>query len=157
MVVIRPPGSNHMFALWPSYYYLDAPQNTFSPNAIKHYLLLPSVITEHTHHLMITLQSSISLKFPSLPSIAESIGIDFFKVDIIQPLPSSSHKSTALLQPIVNYATGPTLSRALIHHHVGHISDDVIDDICRLQTLVGLPLKPPPRYEYDCLICRFKK
>jgi hypothetical protein len=127
MVVIHLPGSEHMLALWPSYYYPEVPHNTFSLNAIKHYLLLPSVITEHTHHLTITLHSSISLQFPSLPSVVESSGLDFFNIEIIHPPPSSS-QSSAVLHPIVRYANGPSLSRALIHQRFGHISDDVIDE-----------------------------
>jgi hypothetical protein len=54
-MVIRPPKSTHLLALWPSYYYPSAPQNAFSPNAIKHYLHLPSVITEHIKQLSLAL------------------------------------------------------------------------------------------------------
>jgi hypothetical protein len=48
IVVIRPPGSSKLLALWQSYYFPKTPQNTFSPNAIKHCLSLPSVNTEET-------------------------------------------------------------------------------------------------------------
>jgi hypothetical protein len=145
-----------MLALWTPYHYPEAHQKTFSPNAIKHYLMFPPVINDHTHHLMITLQSSTSLMFPYLPSVLDSSGLHFFNVEIIHPPPSSSH-SSSVLQPIVHYANGPSLSRALILQHFGHICDDIIDDMYRLKTLVGIPLKPPPRYDYDCPICRLAK
>jgi hypothetical protein len=57
VVVIHPPMPNHLLVLWPSSNYPPSPQNTFSPNAIKHYLHLTSVITEHTNHLCLTLHS----------------------------------------------------------------------------------------------------
>jgi hypothetical protein len=110
MVVIRTPGSEHMLVLWPSYYYPEAPHNTFSPNSIKHYLLLPSVITEHTQHLTITLQSSISLQFPSLTSIVESSGLDLFNFEITPPhnLPSHQHSFS------------PLCTRRIVHHYPAH-------------------------------------
>jgi hypothetical protein len=54
VVIIHPLGSHHLLALWPSCYYPTAPQHKFSPNAIKHYLLLHLVQTEHASHLRIT-------------------------------------------------------------------------------------------------------
>jgi hypothetical protein len=67
-----------LFALWPSYYYLTAPQHTFSPNAIKNYLQIPLVQIEHASHLQITVSSEIQLKFPSLPVELQSTGLNFF-------------------------------------------------------------------------------
>jgi hypothetical protein len=69
VVIIQPINSLHLLALWPSYYYPNAPQRTFSPNAIAHYLLLPSGITSHASHLNITFPSAVILHFPSLLSI----------------------------------------------------------------------------------------
>jgi hypothetical protein len=156
-VVIQPPKSIHMLALWPSYYYPSAQQNTCSPNDFKHYLHLPSVITEHTKHLSLTLHSSVVLQFLSLPDISPSSGIDFFNVNIVKPTSPSIYPHPNILPPVANYSRAPIITRALLHQYVGHISDDLLDKLCRRQTLLGLPKIPPPRYDYDCPIFRFAK
>jgi hypothetical protein len=37
------------------------------------------------------------------------------------------------------------------------LSDETLDAMCRKQTLMGLPLAPPPRYAYACPICALGK
>jgi hypothetical protein len=149
VIIIRPANSNRMFALRPSYYFPANPHNTFSPKAIKNYLLLPSVVTNHTIYLSITLASSVALHFQALPNIVESSGLDFFTANIIHPPVSTS---PLIPPPVVNYSKAPLVTRALLHQHLGHIYDDVLETRCRKQTLIGLPCIPPPHYDYDCPI-----
>jgi hypothetical protein len=104
VVIIRPPGAQHLLALWPSYYYPSAPQHTFSPNAIKHYLLLPSVQTEHASHLRITVDPIIQLNFLSLPTELHSTGLDFFRAEVVLPLMVSAAPTTVTLPPRAAYS-----------------------------------------------------
>jgi hypothetical protein len=132
-------------------------QNTFSPNAIKHYLHLPSVITEHTKHLSPTLHSSVMLQFISLPDIISSSGLDFFNVVIVKPTSPSFSQHPNILPPVANYPKSPIINCALLHQCFGHISDDLLDKMCRQKTLIGLPKIPPPFHDHDCPVCRFAK
>jgi hypothetical protein len=116
-VAIRPPNSLHILALWPSYYVPTAPQNMFSPNTLKHYLLLPSVTTEHTSHPNVTLPSDIIIYFPSIPTTVATSGLDFFHADVVKPTfsppvplsPKTAHPA------IENYSKAPWNTRALMH------------------------------------------
>jgi hypothetical protein len=99
---------------------------------IIHFLQIPSSTTFCSHPSFDNHPTfSISLQFPSLPSIVESSGLDLFNIEIIHP-PQSSSQSSSVLQPIVHYVNGPSLSHALIHKRFGHISDDIIDYICAI-------------------------
>jgi hypothetical protein len=162
VVVIRPPGGSQLLALWPSYYYPTAPQHTFSPNAIKKYLQIPPVCTEHASHLIITITPEIKIKFPSLPAEIESTGLEYFRAEVVHPpaLLSSSttvYQPNGTLVPVAVYSKAPVMTHALLHQWFGHFSDDVLDTMCRQQTLLGLPRIPPPRYEYDCPVCGLGK
>jgi hypothetical protein len=85
VIVIRPINSPRVLALWPSYYYPNAPQNNVSPNDIKHNLLLLSVITSHTSHINIKFPSHVTLQFTSIPFIVSSSGLDLFEAGIVKP------------------------------------------------------------------------
>jgi hypothetical protein len=85
VIVLRPPGSSQCIALWPSYYIPKAPHHTFSPNAIKYYLSVPSVITEHTDFLSVTISDDVTIRFPSLPSVLKMTGLDFFRAEVFLP------------------------------------------------------------------------
>jgi hypothetical protein len=150
VIVIQPINKLHLLALWHSYYNNNAPQYTFSPNAIKHYLLLPSVITSHTNNLNIIFPSDVILNFLSIPYIVSSIGLDFFYVDIIKPKYISQppidpvvrvkqHPST--LPPIAMYVNPTKIIRVILHQLIGHISDDVLEPMYHKQTLT---YSPPP-------------
>jgi hypothetical protein len=157
VVIIRPPGAHPLLALWPSYYYPSAPHHAFSPNAINNYLLFTSVHEEHTSHLRITVYTIIQLNFRSLPTELHSTGLDLFRAEVVLPTLALSAPNTVTLHPRAAYSRAPLMTRALIHQRFGHISDDVIDMMCREQTTMGLNKALPPRYRYDCLVCRLGK
>jgi hypothetical protein len=73
----------------------------FSPNALKHYFLLPSVTTEHTSHLNITLPSTVVIRFPSITTTVTSSGLDYFSATVVQP-PHPTPSPTLIHPPIVN-------------------------------------------------------
>jgi hypothetical protein len=65
--------------------------------------------------------------------------------------------SMTVLPAVANYSKTPRNTRALMHQIFGHISDDVLDAMCKKQTIIGLPKVPPPRYQYSCPICALGK
>jgi hypothetical protein len=141
----------------------SAPQNTFSPNTIKHYLFLYTVnhhsAHQSSHHYI---PSAVTLHFPSLPSILSASGLYFFEADIIQP----NSVSQPPFDPVVRLAQNPytfpssslyvkcaKITRAILHHRLVHISDEVLDTMRCKQNLTGLPTIPPPRYDCECPVC----
>jgi hypothetical protein len=128
------------------------------PNAIKHYLQIPPVCTEHASHLIITITPEIKIKFPSLSAEIECTGLDYFRADVVHPpalLSSSttvSHPGNTLV-PVIAYSKALVMTLYLLHQRFGSFSYDVLDTTYRQQTLLGLPRIPPPRYEYDCPVC----
>jgi hypothetical protein len=147
-----------LIALWPCYFYPSAPQCTFSPTAFKHYLQLPSVITEHTVHLAISLTDDMVIRFPSCPHQVKDECLDYFSAKIMIPCPPKSPSvPVQCATPVVYFSKAPTLTRALLHQRFAHCGDDVLDTMCRKQTVQGLPKRPPPRYDFDCAICSLRK
>jgi hypothetical protein len=57
----------------------------------------------------------------------------------------------------VAYFKAPRITRAMMHQCFGHLSRDLIDRMCKKQTLIGIPLIPPLRYAYDCPVCSLGK
>jgi hypothetical protein len=90
-------------------------RTTFSPNAIKHYLQILSVLTKHVSHLHITVASEIQLKFPSLPVEFDATGMDFFRAEIVVPPMDRLITDTAVFPPWEADLKAPTMTRALIH------------------------------------------
>jgi hypothetical protein len=118
--------------------------------------------TEHASHLCVKVTPTIKLKFPSLPTELAATGLDHFCAEVVLPPHLSSTRPTAashlqIIPPHVAYSKAPIMTRALMHQIFGHCSDDVLDTMCREQTLTGLPRVPPPRYEYDCPVCSLGK
>jgi hypothetical protein len=98
VVIIRPPGDSQLLALWLSYYYPLSPQHTFPPNSIKHYLQIPSVFTEHSSRLNITITPEINIKFQSFPAQLKTTGLEYFQAEVIHPHVLSPSEQT-FIQP----------------------------------------------------------
>jgi hypothetical protein len=161
IVVIRPSGPSQLLALWPSCLYPAAPKNILSPNTTKHYLLLHSVRTDHTSSLQqVSIKPTINIKFPSLPTDLKTTGLDFFRTGVVVPPKIRSVAAvqhlTVQLPPRVVYSKASIMTRALMHQRFGHISDDLID-MCKEQTLIGLPRFSPPIYAYNCPVYSLEK
>jgi hypothetical protein len=143
IIIIRPPTESVLIALWPCYLYPSAPQCTFSPTALKHYLQLPSVITEHTVHLAISLADDLVIRFPSCPHQVKDSCLDYFSAEIMIPCPQTSPSvPIQCAPPLACFSKAPTLTRALLLQRFAHCSDDVLDTMCRKQTVQGLPKRP---------------
>jgi hypothetical protein len=81
-----------------------------------------------------------------------------FSAEIMIPCPPKSHSvPVQCAPPVVYFSKAPTLTRALLHQHFAHCSDNVLDTMCRKKTVQGLPKRPPPRYDFDCAICSLGK
>jgi hypothetical protein len=96
----------------------------------------------------------------------KNTGLDYFRSKSVTPpkykpdhsisVPPLAVNRTAL-DHVVAYSKPPSLSCALLHQQFGNISDDVLDRMCRQQTLGGLPRITNSRYAYDCAICSLGK
>jgi hypothetical protein len=158
IIIIRPPTESILIDLSPCYFYPSAPQCTFSPTALKHYIQLPSVITEHTVHLAISLTDDLVIRFPSCTHQVKDACLDYFSSKIMIPCPPKSPSvPVQCAPPVVYFSKAPTLTRSLLHQRFAHCSDDVLDTMCRKQTVQGLPKRPPPRYDFYCAICSLGK
>jgi len=137
--------------LWPTYFMPSNPQCTFSPTALKHYLCF-NVTTKHLESLSITTSTGTCLVYPSIHQHKHSQLLDYHKFTVVRPINCS--KPTTNSFPIAKSATSePTLDRLLIHQCLGHGSDEVLDIMCRKQSLLGLPKRPFPTRTCPCIIC----
>jgi hypothetical protein len=92
-------------------FYPSVPQCTFSPTELKHYLQLPSVITEHTVHLTISLTDDLVIHFPSCPHKVKDSCLDYFSAEIVILCPPKS--PSVLVQcapPLVYFSKAPALT-----------------------------------------------
>jgi hypothetical protein len=85
VIIVRPPNSLHLLAPWHSYYFPTALKHIFYLNALKHYLLLPSVTSDHTSYVKVTLPSDAIIHVPSIPTNVVTSGLDFFHADVMKP------------------------------------------------------------------------
>jgi len=78
--------------------------------------------------------------------------LDYHEFRIVKP--KLLHASPQNISPIVNSATSESpLSRLLVHQRLGHNCDEVLDTMCRRQSLLGLPKHPFPPRKCPCIIC----
>jgi hypothetical protein len=136
--------------LWPTYYMPSNPQCTFSPSALAHYLHY-KITTTHLQNISITTSDGSTLKFPSIPCHSSSQLLDYHEFLVVRPKHCSpiTHPN-----PTVNSATSETpMTRLLAHQRLCHNSDEVLDTMCWLQSLLGLPKHPFPPRTCPCVIC----
>ena len=136
----------------------DNPQCTFSPTALKHYLSLPEVITNHLDSLQITTSTGIRLRFPSIKQQRNGQLLDYHTFQVVRPISYTRNlrppdPSNKICPPIASPGTIIPLTRNLCHQRLSHGCDDSLDQACRLQSILGLPAKPFPRREQPCNIC----
>ena len=144
--------------LWPTYYLPDNPQCTFSPTALKHYLSLKEVITNHLDSLRITTSTGVRLSFPSIKQQRNGQLLDYHTFRIVRPISYINRlcppdPSVAIRPPIASQGTIIPLTRNLCHQRLSHGCDDSLDQACRLQSILGLPTRPFPRRTQPCNIC----
>ncbi len=136
--------------LWPTYFIPLNPQCTFSPTALRHYLHY-RIITEHLDSLSVITSTGITLRFPSLKDHSNSQLLDYHEFNVVKPKTTSS---SMIPLPICNSATSESpLNRLLVHQRLGHNCDEILDVMCRKQTLLGLPKHPFPPRKCPCIIC----
>jgi hypothetical protein len=85
IVVILSPCQKAIMALWPCYLYETAPQYTFSSKALKHYLQLSYILTEHTVRISIQLSDDIQVTFLSCPQHFNVSCLGYFSADVVHP------------------------------------------------------------------------
>jgi hypothetical protein len=113
------------------------PQCTFSPTALKHYLHY-STHTIHLECLHITTSTGQQLSLPSIRDHSINQLLDSHKFIVVKPKTPSALPST--LPPQVFSATSESsLNHLLAHQCLAHNSDEVLDTMCRKQSLLGLP------------------
>jgi hypothetical protein len=134
------------------------PQCTFSPSALKHYLPFSRVCTNHLHSLLIVTSDGEHLLFPSLPTQARQQLLDYHRFIVIRPKETSSILSSSSPNPMAKSATSEApLNRILLHQRFSHGCDEVLDIMCRKQSILGLPQRPFPRRDCPCIICTTTK
>jgi len=127
------------------------PQCTFSPTALKHYLHY-ATNTIHLESLHITTSTGHKLSFPSIKDHSTNQLLDYHKFIVVKPANFSTLPTTPV--PHVNSATSESsLNRLLAHQRLAHNSDEVLDTMCRKQSLLGLPKQPFPSRTCPCVIC----
>jgi hypothetical protein len=143
--------TNTIIPLWPTYYIPTNLQCTFSPTALQHYLHY-KIITEHLDSLLITTSTGITLRFPSLQQHSNQQILDYHEFYVVKP--KTLHKPSKSPSAIANSATSESpLSCLLVHQHLGHNCDEVLDIMCCRQSLLGLPKQPFPPRKCPCIIC----
>jgi hypothetical protein len=136
MKLLQCPTTKFIILLWPTYFMPDNPQCTFSPTALRHYLHY-TITTVHLDSLMITTSTGVNLQFPSLKDHSANQLLDYHNFIVVCP---KATKPVNLHQPIVNSATSESpLTRVLVHQRLGHNCDEVLDIMCRRQSVLGLP------------------
>jgi hypothetical protein len=102
--------------------------------------------------LSITTSTGACLVYPTIHQHKHTQLLDYQKFTVVRPITCS--KPTTNSFPIVKSATSEaTLDRLLIHQCLGHGSDEVLDIMCRKQSLLGLPKRPFPTRNCPCIIC----
>ncbi len=147
--LVQDPSSNIILPLWPTYYVPTNHHCTLSPTALRHYLKLPSVVTNHLQNLTITTNFNQTISIPSIPSYIRGKLLDYHKLLVIRPKPNLS----CLPTPTVNRSSTYNLSRELIHQRLGHSSHRKLDLMCQNGSLQGLPKRPFPQANKVCPIC----
>jgi hypothetical protein len=148
--LIQCPTTKVIIPLWPTYYMPSNPQCTFSPTAL--YYLHYKTTTTHLEHLSITTSSGITLLFPSITQHTDKQLLDYHKFIIVKPKACTPIAFPS--KPIANSATSELpLNRLLAHQRLGHSCDEVLDTMCRQQSLLGLPKRPFPPQSCPCTIC----
>ena len=115
----------------------DNPQCTFSPTALKHYLSLPKVITNHLDSLQITTSTGIRLRFPSIKQQRNGQLLDYHTFQVVRPISYTRNlrppdPSNKICPPIASRGTIIPLTRNLCHQRLSHGCDDSLDQACRL-------------------------
>jgi hypothetical protein len=109
--LIQCPTTKIILPLWPTYYMPSNLQCTFSPTALKYYLHLPTVTTNHLKSLLIVTSTGVEISFPSLPHYATTKLLDYHHFIIVQP-----HHTPVVCLPTVSSAT----TEARLNHQVLH-------------------------------------
>jgi hypothetical protein len=144
IVVIHPPTKHTLIDLWPCYLYLTAPQCSFSPTALKHYLQLHSVLTEHTVHLAIRLADDHIICFPSRPRQVKDSRLDYFSADIMLPCPPKSVSvSIKCAAPVLCLSKAPTLTHALFLSALPIVAIISSISCVRTRQFLASPSTPP--------------
>ena len=135
------------------------PQCTFSPTALKHYLSLPEVVTNHLASLRITTSTGVTLCFPSIKQQRNGQLLDYHTFRVVRPISYITGLrppdiSTVISPSIASRGTIIPLTRNLCHQRLSHGCDDSLDQACRLQSILGLPKRPFPRRSQPCNIIR---
>jgi len=147
--LLQCPVTKTTIPLWPTYFMPSNSQCTFSPTALRHYLHY-WVTTTHLDSLTIITSDGKTLHFPSVKDHSTNQLLDYHKFTVVKP------KSITLThsRPIVNSATSESpLNCLLVHQRLSHNCDEVLDLMCRHQTLLGLPKQPFPPCTCPCIIC----
>jgi hypothetical protein len=129
------------------------PQCTFSPTALKHYLHLPTVTTNHLKSLLIVTSTGVEISFPSLPHYATTKLLDYHHFNIVRP-----HHTPVIRLPTASSATTEArLNRQVLHQRFCHGCDEVLDIMCRQQSILGLPKRAFLARSCPCIICTTTK
>lgn len=127
------------------------PQCTFSPTALKHYLHY-STNTVHLECLHITTSNGQQLSLPSIKDHSINQLLDYHKFLVVKPISSSDPLSTPIPK-VFSANSEASLTRLLAHQRLAHNSDEVLDTMCRNQSLLSLPKQPFPSRSCPCIIC----
>jgi hypothetical protein len=101
--------------------------------------------------MSITTSNGTRLTFPSVKNHSMNQLLDYHQFTVVKPTLS---KPPTFCKPIANSATSESpLSRLLIHQRLGHNCDEVLDIMCRKQSMLGLPKHPFPPRKCPCIIC----
>lgn len=128
-------------------------QCTFSATALKHYLHLPTVTTNHLSSLNIETSTGLKLSFPSLSHYSTTKLLDYHRFIVVRP-----HSPTIIPSSSVSSATSEgKFTRNLLHQCYCHGSGKVLDTMCHKQSVFGLPKRNFPPRNCPCIICTTAK
>jgi len=92
----------------------------------------------------------------SIPCHSSTQLLDYHEFLVVRP--KTCAPITVPLSPIANSTTSEiSLPCLLAHQSLGHNSDEVLDKMCRHQSLLSLPKHPFPPRTCPCIICTTTK
>jgi len=180
IVLVKIPKSDIIIPLYPVYYAPTFPQNTVSPNAIKHYNKFRSVRSEALDWIRMVTHVGQKIHIRIDPVQIGNELLDYFKVNVMtidmkqqeddSEQSSFNHSSAPFIPdnivpqyrsicPKVNHSFSSNMDNInylLLHRRLKHASDSKIMTMCKKQTIKGLPLRFSSRLMRcgkDCWIC----
>ena len=114
IVIIKIPKTDVILPLYPAYFAPEFPQNTISPNAIKHYNKYRSVWSEALEWIRMVSHVGQKIHVRIDPVQIGNELLDYFKVNIMMIDTSQTENNTTDDVPSFNHSTAPVIPETIL-------------------------------------------